>query len=118
MFKYSFLLVMALLVSLQVLHAQGTGENSNSILTVFPNPSDGSFNVSYTSGTASPPDGWGGILIINITNAEFQTIYTETIKDFDGDYNKVIDLHAQESGEYLVEIVAGKTRRSQRARLN
>lgn len=115
----NILLIPALMLSLQLLHAQSTDEtNSNSVLTVFPNPSDGAFQVIYSSNTTSPPDGWGGVLVINITNSNFKTVYTETIVDFDGEYNKTIDLSEEEGDVYLIEVVAGKQKKSKRQRLN
>ena len=87
---------------------------NNSILNVFPNPSEGTFQVIYGSITACPPAGWGGILIINITNEYNKTVYTETIIDFDGEYNKTIDLSTLEKGVYTVVIAGSKIKKVKR----
>lgn len=81
---------------------------SNSVLKVFPNPTDGTIQIEYGSNSTCPPAGWGGILIINVINSKAETVYTETIEDFEGEYSNTVDLSKQEKGIYMVEIAAGK----------
>jgi hypothetical protein len=112
-----FLLFLFLTGSLNMLSAQvldtalsrGLKDaEENSFLDVFPNPTDGTFQIMYFSKSTSPPAGWGGTLVINITNSNFKLVYTETVLDFDGEYNRTIDLKKEGSDTYLIELVAGK----------
>ena len=90
----------------------------NTLFNVFPNPSEGTFQVVYGSSTQSPPPGWGGILTINIRNPVGKTVYTETILHFEGEYNRTIDLSMEEKGIYIVEIIIGKQKKIKREVLN
>ena len=91
---------------------------SNSLLNVFPNPSNGIFQIIYASPTSCPPPGWGGRLMIAIVDSTATVVYAETILDFDGEYNKNIDLTKQPQGLYIVEIVSGSQIMSQREVVN
>ena len=91
---------------------------NHSLLNVFPNPSQGVFNVIYGSVTECPPEGWGGTVMINIADAYGKPVYTETILEFDGEYNKTIDLREKEKGIYFVEIIIGREKRMKRAFVN
>ncbi len=113
------ILILILMIStLHLLKAQstdtvcskGSGINdNNSLLTIFPNPSEGTFQIVYASTTTCPPAGWGGMMTINIMNSNYKTVYSETILDFEGEYNQAIDLSTLEKGVYTVEITIGKT---------
>ncbi len=70
---------------------------ANSQLRVFPNPSEGQFQIVYASTNSCPPAGWGGVLMINIISETNKTVYTETIDVFDG-----------EKGVYTIEMIIGK----------
>lgn len=113
--------------SFHLLNAQDTatvcpvfmeGENNNSLLNVFPNPSNGTIQIIYTSATTCPPPGWGGILMVNIINSNGKTVYSESISDFEGEYNRTIDLKTQQKGTYYIEVVSGKQKRVRREILN
>jgi hypothetical protein len=91
-------------------------ENST-LLNVFPNPTNGTFQIVYASNTECPPPGWGGKLIVNVINSNGITVYSETVPDFDGEYNKIIDLSTLERGDYVIEIVTGRQKRIKREML-
>lgn len=93
-------------------------KNNHSLLNVFPNPSNGTFQITYASSTTCPPDGWGGLMMINIINENGKTVYSETISDFEGEYNQTIDLSTEKKGVYIIEIVSGKQKKMKREVLN
>src|SRR4051812_30202033 len=105
--KYAILILMFLAGSLHLLKAQSsdticTSDNEkNSILYVFPNPTDGTFKIHYGSSTECPPAGWGGELLINIINANGITVFSETVHEFEGEYEKTVDLSAFGKGSYI-----------------
>lgn len=88
---------------------------SDSLLTVFPNPSEGSFQITYGSKNSCPPAGWGGTLIINITNTAGEKVFSELVEEFDGVYDRTVDLSKQQKGTYMIEIAAGTQRLLRRA---
>ena len=121
----NLLLLLALIIStFGLMNAQDSitfcpngieANESNTMLNVFPNPTEGSLQIIYASTTECPPDGWGGMLIISIKNLSNKTVYSETILVFEGEYNKTIDLSSQEKGIYSIELVAGKQKKVKRA---
>jgi hypothetical protein len=92
--------------------------DNNSLLTVFPNPSNGTFQIVYASTTTCPPAGWGGVLMVNIINSNGKTVYSESISNFEGEYNKIIDLNTQEKGVFIIEVVSGRQKKVKREVLN
>src|SRR5438046_1133023 len=112
--KNAVLLLTLMISTFHLLKAQDTTNTecptdievmeSNSVLNVFPNPTDGTFQIVYLSVTKCPPAGWGGKLTVNIIDFNSKIIYTETIPEFEGEYNKTIDLSSREKGIYIVEI--------------
>ncbi|MEO6903078.1 MAG: T9SS type A sorting domain-containing protein [Bacteroidia bacterium] len=69
-------------------------ENS---LAIYPNPSNGSFNLIFNSMTKSTYN-------IKITNTLGQVIYQEDLKDFTGNYSKNINIANYGKGVYTVSI--------------
>lgn len=65
-----------------------------------PNPNNGKFNLSFTLAEKKK-------VTINIYDLNGNVVYTETLKDFQGEYNKEIDLSKQESGTFFLQIVQG-----------
>ena len=132
--KNIFLLTLILLFNtLYLLNAQNTLKDTdtaavclspeeretNSLLNVFPNPSNGTFQIVYTSPTSCPPPGWGGLLLVNIIDPNGKIVYSESILDFDGEYNKTIDLSAHPKGFfYIIEVISGNQRKIKREMLN
>lgn len=114
--KNLILILILMLNTFQVLNAQeeiacptNIDEiEKNSLLSVFPNPSDGTFQIVYASTTKCPPAGWGGILMVNIKDSKYKTVYSETIEVFEGEYNQTINLSTMEKGVYTIEMLVGK----------
>lgn len=65
-----------------------------------PNPSNGKFNLSFTLAEQKK-------VTINIYDINGNIVYTETLKDFQGEYNKEIDISQQESGTFFLQIAQG-----------
>jgi hypothetical protein len=65
-----------------------------------PNPSNGKFNLKFSSPDKSNPD-----IIIKDINGK--VVYTESVKNFDGAYNKEISLDNNAKGIYFVTITQG-----------
>jgi hypothetical protein len=86
----------------------------NSLLNVFPNPTDGTFQIVYASDTQTPPDGWGGELIVNIINPDGKVVYAETILNFEGEYNKTINMGDGKKGMYIIKVGSGNQGKSKR----
>jgi len=66
-----------------------------------PNPSDGKFNLSFTLEEKKE-------VTINIYDINGNVVYTETIKDFQGTYNKEIDISDEGTGAFFLHsIISG-----------
>lgn len=66
-------------------------------LTVFSNPTDGTFNIKFTL----PQEGDTQIAVTDINGA---VVYTETIINFSGTYNKSVSLEGEPKGTYFVKV--------------
>lgn len=65
-----------------------------------PNPSDGKITLSFTLEEKKT-------VIINIYDINGNIVYTETIKDFQGTYNKEIDISDKGTGAFFLQIIQG-----------
>lgn len=65
-----------------------------------PNPNQGNFNLSFTLKDKNT-------VTINIFDINGKLIYTETLKDFEGTYNKEIDISNNGTGPYFLQIIQG-----------
>jgi hypothetical protein len=65
-----------------------------------PNPNNGKFNLSFTLKEKKK-------VTINIYDINGNVVYSETLKEFQGDYSKEIDISDQESGTFFLQIVQG-----------
>ncbi len=65
-----------------------------------PNPSNGKFNLSFT--LKEPKK-----VTINIYDINGQLVYTETLRNFQGTYNKEIDISDRGAGTFFLQIVQG-----------
>ena len=65
-----------------------------------PNPSDGKFNLSFTLEEKKE-------VTINIYDINGNVVYTETIKDFQGTYNKEIDISDEGTGAFFLQLIQG-----------
>ena len=66
-------------------------------LEVYPNPSRDIFNVSFTSEEAQT-------INVKVVNVIGEVVYSESLKDFQGSYEKGIDLTQKAKGVYFLEI--------------
>ena len=83
----------------------GNGSDFASVLQnnllIFPNPSTGTFNLSYTFENKDD-------YVIEIQNMLGETVYSKTILDYQGDYTNSIDLNNQAKGMYMISIKNGQ----------
>src|ERR1035437_1091503 len=80
---------------------------NNSSLTVYPNPSDGVFQVNYFSSEKSK-------LQLNIVDAKGKIVFAETISQSQGEFKKDIDLGRKAKGIYFIELLQGNSRLEQK----
>ena len=66
-------------------------------LEVYPNPSRDIFNVSFTSDEAQT-------INVKVVNVIGEVVYSESLEDFQGSYEKGIDLTQKAKGIYFLEI--------------
>ena len=73
-------------------------ENSSvAKLDVYPNPSRGIFNVTFTSEEAQT-------MTVKVVNTIGKEIFTEELTEFVGQYTQMIDMNTQSKGVYFLEI--------------
>ncbi len=65
-----------------------------------PNPSNGKFKLKFTT----PHEGNTAIKIYDINGAE---VYNEALKNFNGTYEKEIDISGEKSGTYFLKVAQG-----------
>ena len=70
-------------------------------LVFHPNPSSGKFNLEFITPESTPVQ----VAIYDINGRE---VYKEDVKDFDGRYDKEIDISSENSGTYFLKISQGK----------
>ena len=66
----------------------------------FPNPSEGSFNLRFSTMESTDVQ----VIIRDVNGA---VVYEEALENFSGAYDKVIDLGNEASGTYFVQVVQG-----------
>ena len=71
--------------------------NAVTDLDVYPNPSRDVFNVTFSSEQIQN-------ITIKVINVIGEEVYTETLKEFTGQYTKAIDLKQQSKGVYTLQI--------------
>lgn len=69
---------------------------------LFPNPNNGTFTLKHTAGDATS-------MTIQVVNMAGQLVYLEEVKNFSGNYEKLIDLSKEADGNYIVNIITDKT---------
>ena len=67
-------------------------------LEIYPNPNDGLFNLQFSSSDLSEAD-------LYITDVAGRVIFRKTINDFDGYYNRMIDISREANGLYFLNVV-------------
>jgi hypothetical protein len=70
-------------------------------LEFYPNPSDGKFNVNFSS----PEKGY---LLITVMDMNGKMVYEERVPDFQGTYSKAYDLSTVGRGMYILRMTIGK----------
>jgi len=76
------------------------GELAIDDLVFSPNPSNGKFNLSFTLREKKK-------VTINIYDMKGHIVYSESLKDFQGTYNKEIDISDKGTGPFFLQIVQG-----------
>lgn len=74
-----------------------------SAFELYPNPTDGIFNLKFTSADISTPT-------ITVRDVHGKELYTEKPRDFTGRYEKPIDVSQYGAGTYIISVMqSGKT---------
>ncbi len=73
-----------------------------SIFKAYPNPGDGRINLIFSLGKKEP-------VTIRIVDTAGKTVYGETDVNFDGSYNKTIDISREGRGVYLLSVTQGSS---------
>lgn len=75
--------------------------DSEENVTVYPNPTTGSFTLVYNQNTA-------GNLSFRITDVQGKVIVSESFSNFSGQYRNVFDLSSVEKGLYMIEVIGSE----------
>ena len=68
-------------------------------LSYYPNPSEGALNLAFK---ADP-----GAVEVKISDINGNTVHQDVMPEFDGVFDKSIDLSSQPSGIYILQIIQG-----------
>jgi len=74
-----------------------SSSQSVDFISLYPNPNDGHFHLNFN---VSETDNY----VLEIHNMLGQIVYSETLSDFKGTYNKDIDLSIYGKGVYVVRL--------------
>jgi len=74
---------------------------TNNSLTIFPNPTDGLFQMNYQSLDNEN-------LNVSITDISGRVIYQEEVKEFNGVLNESFDLTKYADGMYFLQVIQGE----------
>jgi hypothetical protein len=69
-------------------------------LKVYPNPSDGKFSISFKSVTK-------GDVKVSVTDGNGKEVFTQSLKDFEGEYFQQIDISDKGKGAFYIKITSG-----------
>ena len=78
--------------------------NTAGILAIYPNPTNGNINLNFA--------GTSGKAIVKVTGMLGQEVYNQTITNVNGIYS--VDLSANESGTYIIQVITDKGVSTQR----
>ena len=96
--RYQFLLEFALSVIDPCLPANIESENSNlQRINIYPNPSNDIFNIVFNTNTKKDID-------LRVHNVSGELIFSESLKDFNGNFNRSIDLSQYSSAIYILQL--------------
>lgn len=84
---------------------------SSSSLVVYPNPTEGVFQVNYSSTEKSN-------LSLTVSDSNGKRIYRDSRKIFSGPYSKTIDLSKQSKGTYYIELITNGKKSVKKVILN
>lgn len=73
-----------------------TAEEDGS-LTILPNPNNGQFTFYFA--VATPTD-----IVVDVVNSLGQSVFSETVRAFEGTYRKEMDLTSMSNGVYYVKV--------------
>jgi len=77
--------------------AQGQSDLVLNNLNIYPNPSQGQTRISFSSNENAPVG-------LKITDMEGKSVWQDASSDFNGSYDKTVDLSHQPKGIYILEI--------------
>ncbi len=77
-----------------------TEAGNPNLLSIYPNPNDGNFIVSFSSADKES-------YIIELTNALGQVVYREEMKDFTGKFSKELSVEKYGKGIYMINLTNG-----------
>jgi hypothetical protein len=66
-------------------------------LTTYPNPSNDIFNIVFNSNTKQDID-------LRVHNVLGEVIFSESLKEFNGDYNRSVDLSQYPNAIYILQL--------------
>ena len=66
-------------------------------LTIYPNPSNDIFNIVFNSNTKQDID-------LRVHNVLGEVIFSESLKEFNGDYNRSVDLSQYPNAIYILQL--------------
>tara|TARA_Y100001978_G_scaffold139411_1_gene124653 strand:+ start:988 stop:2016 length:1029 start_codon:yes stop_codon:yes gene_type:complete len=96
--RYQFLLEFALSVIDPCLPANIESEKSNlQRINIYPNPSNDIFNIVFNTNTKKDID-------LRVHNVLGELIFSESLKDFNGNFNRSIDLSQYSSAIYILQL--------------
>ena len=65
--------------------------------SVYPNPSNDVFNIVFNSNTKQD-------IVLKVHNVLGEVIFSESLKDFSGDYNTAVDMTAYPNAIYILQL--------------
>ncbi len=74
--------------------------SAKSVINLYPNPNDGKFSLNFHTDKK-------GELTVKMYDTQGKEVYSEMIKDFNGDYSKQLDLSNKGKGNYILKIIQG-----------
>ncbi len=77
--------------------ASRIGESNTTLLNAYPNPTNGSFEISFVANAKQNYK-------LELINTLGQVVYEEILTDFQGDYSKRIDVSAYNEGMYILSL--------------
>ncbi len=83
-----------------------TENNSGSLMTLYPNPNNGQFNIVFAADVAD--------VIVEITDVEGRTVQTQQLNSVVAGTNNIISMENAANGFYIVKVIANGSSTTQR----